>query len=194
MKVSAALLGLFMLVAFSFSAIPGEAKSTQLRVVDNVRVNIEIDLYTVDTDSLQAMLAMLPADLPIDPYHVRYVDIDGLLHVDTQVWMKAGMVVIDLHLNWRGSLALLDGERNVLISFAAKNAQVLLHVEVPSADLNSIGPTDIDAFGNLHTNAVASNGGEYTLDLKMHFIFHFENGTFTNVHIWLPEIFDSVLI
>jgi hypothetical protein len=183
---------LMPMLIMAFAVAPAQAKSPDYKLVDNVKVeSFTIDLYQVQLTDEQ--LAMLNEIVPLEQFlesGIQYVYIDGTAHVNLLVKEKKDNFDVILHINWQGTIALLDTEKNVVVAIESKNVQLVVHTEIPTnGDLSQA-----NLWLHFHTNSVLYMGSESdNVDLKMHIILSFSDGQFDLVKVQLPQFADAVI-
>ncbi|HEY3419121.1 MAG TPA: hypothetical protein VGK23_01035 [Methanomassiliicoccales archaeon] len=183
---------LMPMLIMAFAVAPAQAKSPDYRMVDNVKVDsLTIDLYQVQLTDEQ--LAMLNEIVPLQQFldsGIQYIFINGTAHMNVMAKEKNDHFDVNLHINWHGTIALLDTEKNVVMAIDSKNVQLVLHTDIPvNGDLSQA-----NLWLNFHTNSVFYMGSESDgIDLKMHVILSFSDGQFDLVKVQLPQFADAVL-
>lgn len=139
------------------------------------------------------LLAVLQELVPVDVSFLseaRYICIDGLVHVNGKVSEKKGLIEVDLHLVWHGTIALCDEDMEPIATLDVKVLQVHLKVWVPASGEIS-GLDDIDLKLNLKMNAdliVGSMTSGEEIDLSAHLLLKWQDGQVTKLKVWLPEV------
>ncbi len=187
----AALLCALMVVSVSGVAT-ASSPGNNLKIVATEQVGPICVEVPQDPVLLAALQELVPLDVSVLS-EVRYVYIDGLVHVNGMVSEKKGLIDVDLHLVWHGTIALCGEDMQPIASLDAKVLQVHLKVSFPASGEIS-GLSDIDLKLNLKMNAdltIGSSNGE-TFDLSAHLLIKLQNGQFTQCKVWLPDVLSIV--
>ena len=146
-----------------------------------------------DPELLAALQELIPVDISLLS-EVRYICIDGLVHVNGKISEQMDLVKVDLHLVWHGAIALCDEDMEPIVTLDVKVLQVNLKAWVPaSGEID--GLEDIDLGLNLKMNAdliIGSMASGETYDLSAHLLLKLQDGQITKFKVWLPEVLGIV--
>jgi hypothetical protein len=166
---------------------PTDQKSTEFCYVDNVRINnLTIDLYQLQLTPEQ--LAMLNATFPLADLlasGVQYIYLDGMAHINLMAKEKCDKLFIDLHINWHGTIALLDQSKNVVSAVHSKCLQICAHATITKVDNNY----SADLWLNIHTNSMYRCGCQWrTSILKLHVILNLSGSDVDMIKAQLSQL------
>jgi hypothetical protein len=106
---------------------------------------------------------------------------------------KNGMYDIKLHVNWHGTISLLNMNYEPLVVLDSKNMQLVTHMDIPiSGDVSQS-----DIWLNFHTNSqlvVYEGSDSMPVDLKVHVIMTFSEGQLDLIKVQLPQLADAQLL
>ncbi|MGD0818999.1 MAG: hypothetical protein ABR986_11495 [Methanomassiliicoccales archaeon] len=185
---------LMPMLIMAFAVAPAQAKSSgsEYKLVDNIKMDkVTIDLYQVPlTDVQKAMLnEIVPLDLLLGS-GIQYVYIDGMAHINLMVKEKCDKLLIDLHIRWHGTIALLDHDKNVVMALKSKCLQIEAH-----AKIQMIGDQyQADLWLNIHANSMCCGRCHSNPEnLKLHVILSFSDGELDMIKASLPQFADAAI-
>jgi hypothetical protein len=186
---------LMPMLILAFAVAPAQAKGPDVKTVDNIKV----DSYMINVDDLvspeqkQMLAEVIPSEFVPYLAEIQYIKIDGTAHLNMKMSEKNGMYDIKLHVNWRGTISLLNTNQEPLVLLDSKNMQLVAHFEIPvSGDVSQS-----DIWLNLHTNSqlvVFDGSDSMPVDLKVHVIMTFSEGQLDLIKIQLPQFADAQLL
>ena len=196
-----ALAVLMPMLILAFAVAPAQAcsdhgnsnrKSSEFRYVDNIRIhNLTIDLYQVPLTPEQ--LSMLNGIIPLDDLlasGVQYLYIDGMAHINLMAKEKCDKLFIDLHIDWHGTIALLDHDKNVVVSLHSNCLQICAHATISMVQDNY----QADIWLNIHTNSVYRCGcNSDSHNLKFHFNISLAGSDMDQIEAQLPHFADAIV-
>ncbi len=183
---------LMPMLIVAFAIAPAQAKNSNERLVENIKVDAyKINVDDLVTDEQKMMLAeLVPSDFLPYLEQIQYILIDGAAHVNMVMSEKKDNIDIKLHVNWHGTISLLNVNEEPLIVLDSKNLQLVAHLEIPvSGDI-----AQADLWLNFHTNSelvVYGESGSMEVDLKIHVILTFAEGQFDRIKVHLPQLGDA---
>ncbi len=187
-----------LLCALMVVSVAGVASASPPNDDRNVVATEQIGPLSVPVPQDPELLAALQEIVPVDVSflsEVRYLCIEGMVHVNGKISEKNGMVEVDLHLVWHGTIALCDEDMEPIVTLDVKVLQVHLKVWVPaSGEINGLG--DIDLKLNLKMNAdliIGSMTSGETFDLSAHLLLKLQDGQVMQCKVWLPDVLGIVL-
>jgi hypothetical protein len=190
-----ALAVLMPMLILAFAVTPAQAKGPDVKTVDNVKV----DSYMINVDDLvsleqkQMLAEVIPSEFVPYLAQIQYIQIDGTAHLNMMISEKNGIYDIKLHVNWHGTISLLNINQEPLVALDSKNMQLVSHFEVPvSGDVSQS-----DIWLNLHTNSqlvVFDGTDSMPVELKVHIIMTFSEGQFDLIKVQLPQFADVQLV
>lgn len=197
-----ALAVLMPLLILAFAIAPAQAcsdqhttcqKCTEFRYVDNVRIdNKTIDLYQLPLTPEQ--LAMLNEMFPLADLMasgVQYLYIDGTAHINLMAKEKCDKLFIDLHINWHGTIALLDHNKSVVAAIHSKCLQLCAHAVISKVD----GNYSADLWLNIHTNSMYRCGCQWNKSiLNQHVILNLSSSDVDMIKAQLPQFADAFVL
>lgn len=195
-----ALAVLMPMLILAFSVAPAQAcsdhnnsgKQSGFSYEKNIRIdNLTIDLYQVPLTPDQ--LAMLNGILPIDDLMasgVQYLYIDGMAHVNLLAKERCDKLYINLHIDWHGTVALLDHDKNVVVEMHSKCLQICACAIVSMVD----GNYQAEVWLNIHTNSCYRCGCDpNAINLKFHFKLALAGSDLDQIEAQLPNFADALI-
>jgi hypothetical protein len=196
-----ALAFLMPMLILAFSVAPAQACSDHqnsdrqcsgFSYEKNIRINVTIDLYQVPLTSDQ--LAMLNGIVPIDDLlasGVQYLYIDGMAHVNLLAKERCDKLYVNLHIDWHGTIALLDHDKNVVMALHSKCLQICACATVSMIQ----GNYQADVWLSIHTNSNYRCGcNPNAIDLKFHFKLALTGSDLEQIEAQLPHLADALLL
>ena len=187
-----------MLLMCSVMAVPAAAASNEKTysyvATEKVNLSIDKDSLNLDVDQLAALIEQLPQDLQEKIAYLYMsadsISLNGVVHLNLKVWETKDGITVHLQFFWHGTIEILDGEGAVLLGIEAKNVQAVVHVDLPSGDLEGL-----EAFVNVHLNGVVcSDTCAFSIDLKAHLLLRWDDNGLTMFKVWLPDLSDLELV
>jgi hypothetical protein len=99
-------------------------------------------------------------------------------------------LLIDLHIRWHGTIALLDHDKNVVMALKSKCLQIEAH-----AKIQMIGDQyQADLWLNIHANSMCCGRCHSNPEnLKLHVILSFSDGELDLIKASLPQFADAAI-
>ncbi len=189
-----ALAVLMPMLIVAFAIAPAQAKNPDVKLVENIKVDAyKINIDDLVTDEQKMMLAeLVPSDFLPYLEQIQYIMIDGTAHVNMVISEKNDNISIKLHVNWFGTISLLNVDEEPLVELDSRNMQLVAHLMIPSSgDIQQA-----DLWLNFHTNSelvVYGESDSMEVDLKVHVILTFSEGQFDLIKVQLPQLGDAQL-
>ncbi len=197
-----ALAVLMPILILAFAVAPAQACSdhsssngngSEFTYEKNLRINnLTIDLYQLPMTTDQ--LAMLNGILPVNDLlasGVQYLYIDGVAHINLLAKEKCDKLYISLHIDWRGTIALLDHDKNVVMALHSKCLQICACATVSMVQ----GIYQADVCLSIHTNSMCRCGCDpNSINLKFHFNLSLTGTDLDQIEAQLPNFADAFIL
>jgi hypothetical protein len=195
-----ALAVLMPMLILAFSVAPAQAcsdhnnsndKSSGFSYEKNIRFDhLTIDLYQVPLTPEQ--LAMLNGIIPIDDLlasGVQYLYIDGMAHINLLAKERCDKLYVNLHIDWHGTIALLDHDKNVVMSLHSNCLQICAFATVSMVQ----GNYQADIWLSIHTNSMCRCYNDPSaINLKFHFSLSLAGSDLDQIEAQLPDFADAL--
>ena len=126
-----------------------------------------------------AILAALQELVPVSISfltEVRYICVDGMVHINAMISEKKGMIDVDLHLVWHGTIALCNEDMQPLITLDVKVLQLHLKAIVPASDVDGLGDLVLKLNLKLNADLIIDFGEDAVVyDLSAHLLLKFQD-------------------
>jgi hypothetical protein len=137
---------------------------------------------------------MLNGIIPIDDLlasGVQYLYLDGMAHINLMAKERCDKLYVNLHIDWHGTIALLDHDKNVVMSLHSKCLQVCAFATISMVQ----GNYQAEVWLSIHTNSMYRCGcNPNPIDLKFHFHLSLAGTDLDQIEAQLPHFADAFVL